>query len=69
MEFEITWRSDIFSDAPQASSAAEFGTVGINFRARKASSDAEWDAALAALNCAVPNSVNFANTAMKSTAS
>jgi hypothetical protein len=54
VDFEITWRSDIFSDAPQASSAAEFGTVGINFRARKASNDAEWDAALAALNCAVP---------------
>ena len=54
VDFEITWRSDVFSDAPQASSAAEFGTVGINFRARKAANNAEWDLALAALNCAVP---------------
>lgn len=34
-EFEITWRADVFGGAPQASSAAQFGTVGINFRARK----------------------------------
>ena len=66
VDFEITWRCDVFSDAPQASSAAEFGTVGINFRARKAANDAEWDAALAALNCALPNPANFASTAMKS---
>ena len=65
MDFEVTWRSDIFSDAPQASSAAEFGTVGINFRARKASNDAEWDAALAALNCAVPDLRNLAITGVK----
>lgn len=54
VDFEITWRADIYSGAPQASSAAEFGTMGINFRARKAANDAEWDAALAALSCAVP---------------
>ncbi len=52
VDFEITWRADIYSDAPQQSSAAEFGILGINFRARKATSDAEWDAALAALSCA-----------------
>ena len=52
VDFEITWRADIYSDAPQQSSAAEFGTLGINFRARKAANDAEWDAALAALSCA-----------------
>ena len=40
--FEITWRADVFSGAPQASSAATFGTVGINFRARKARTEAEW---------------------------
>jgi hypothetical protein len=34
--FEITWRKDVFSDAPQAGSAEKFGTLGINFRARKA---------------------------------
>ena len=51
--FEITWQADVFSGAPQASSAAAFGTVGVNFRARKAATEAEW-AALAALSCAVP---------------
>jgi len=54
VDFEITWRADVFSDAPQSSSAAAFGTKGINFRARKAADEAEWAAALAALNCGVP---------------
>ncbi|MEE9611066.1 MAG: hypothetical protein V3W19_07425 [Desulfatiglandales bacterium] len=31
--FESTWRADVFSGAPQHSSAADFGTKGINFRA------------------------------------
>jgi hypothetical protein len=35
VDFEITWRADVFSGAPQSSSAAAFGTLGINFRARK----------------------------------
>jgi hypothetical protein len=43
----------VYAGAPQASSAAQFGTLGINFRARKAATDEEWRAALAALNCAV----------------
>jgi hypothetical protein len=34
-DFEITWREDVFAGAPQDSSAAAFGTLGINFRARK----------------------------------
>ena len=51
--FEITWRADVFSGAPQSSSAAQFGTVGINFRARKARDDAEWARALEALSCTV----------------
>jgi hypothetical protein len=51
--FEITWRADVFGGAPQASSAAQFGTVGINFRARKASAPEEWNAAVADLTCAV----------------
>jgi hypothetical protein len=52
--FEITWRADIFSGAPQSSSAAGFGTLGINFRARKARTEQERHDALAALNCEVP---------------
>ena len=54
VDFAITWKADVFSGAPQASSADAFGTVGINFRARKAANDDEWAAALAALSCALP---------------
>jgi hypothetical protein len=54
VDFEITWRADVFSGAPQESSAADFGTMGINFRARKARNDEEWQAALAKLNCELP---------------
>ena len=53
--FEITWRKDVFSGAPQAGSADKFGTLGINFRARKARSEEELTAALAALSCEVPS--------------
>jgi hypothetical protein len=52
--FEITWRKDVFSDAPQAGSAEKFGTLGINFRARKAVNEEEWTEAMAALSCEVP---------------
>jgi len=54
VDFEITWQADVFSGAPQASSAAEFGTQGINFRARKAANEQEWHAALASLACEIP---------------
>ena len=54
VNFEITWRADVFSGAPQAGSAANFGTLGINFRARKARNEEEWAAALAAMSCEVP---------------
>ena len=54
MGFEITWRKDVFSDAPQAGSAENYGTLGINFRARKAANEEEWAAAMAALSCEVP---------------
>jgi TusA-related sulfurtransferase len=54
VDFEITWRKDVFSGAPQAGSAANFGTVGINFRARKPVDEGEWAATLAALNCEIP---------------
>jgi hypothetical protein len=33
--FEVTWQAPVFDGAPQASSAAYFGTQGINFRAVK----------------------------------
>jgi hypothetical protein len=33
--FAITWRAEVFAGAPQSSSAAKFGTVGINFKAVK----------------------------------
>jgi hypothetical protein len=52
VDFAITWRADVFSGAPQSSSAASFGTMGINFRARKAANEEEWASALAALSCA-----------------
>jgi len=54
VDFEITWRADVFSGAPQSSSAAAFGTLGINFRARKAADEAEWEAAIAILHCEIP---------------
>jgi TusA-related sulfurtransferase len=54
VDFQITWRKDVFSDAPQASNAASFGTVGINFRGRKPANEAEWLLALEALNCEMP---------------
>jgi len=54
VDFEITWRADVFSGAPQSSSAANFGTQGINFRARKPHDAQEWAVALAALSCETP---------------
>ena len=51
VDFEITWRGDVYSGAPQSSSAAKYGTLGVNFRARKASSDQEFADALAAFQC------------------
>jgi hypothetical protein len=55
--FEIATRVDVYADAPQASSAAQFGTLGINFRARKPLDDAEWREALAPLSCPVSPTV------------
>lgn len=54
VDFAITWRKDVFAGAPQESSAADFGAVGINFRARKAVDEAEWQAALTGLVCEIP---------------
>jgi hypothetical protein len=42
---------DVYGDAPQSSSAAKFGTLGVTFRSRKAKDDAEWQVALATLTC------------------
>ena len=53
VSFEITWRGDIYGGAAQSSSAAKYGTLGINFRARKAAHEEEWHAALAVLACEV----------------
>jgi hypothetical protein len=53
VDFEITWRAEVFADAPQASSAAKFGTVGINFRARKARDELDWAREIAKLTCEV----------------
>lgn len=47
IHFEIAWRADVFAGAPQSSSAASFGTLGINFRAHKPHSKQERAAALA----------------------
>jgi len=49
--FQILSRVDVYADAPQASSAAKFGTVGINFRATRARSTEEWSRELATLSC------------------
>lgn len=54
VDFEITWRKEVFSGAPQESSAANFGTVGIDFRARLPADETEWYEALEALNCEIP---------------
>ena len=51
MDFEIAWRGDVYAGAPQSSSAAQFGTLGINFRARKARDENEWANVVATLTC------------------
>ncbi|HEX5436114.1 MAG TPA: hypothetical protein VFW98_03070 [Gemmatimonadaceae bacterium] len=53
MDFAIVSRLDVFRDAPQASSAAAFGTLGITFRARRAAEADEWRRTLEALTCGV----------------
>jgi hypothetical protein len=54
VDFAITWRAEVYAGAPQSSSADEFGALGITFRARKATTEQEWQGALAALQCEVP---------------
>ena len=49
--FEIQSRTDVYAGAQQSSSAANFGTLGITFRARKAVNDEEWQDALQSFSC------------------
>ena len=51
MEFEIQSRTDVYAGAEQSSSAANFGTLGITFRARKPLNADEWEQVSAALSC------------------
>jgi len=52
VNFEVATRLDVYANAPQATSAAKFGTLGITFRAVRARNEDEWLQALAALTCA-----------------
>jgi hypothetical protein len=51
VDFAIESRTDVYAGAEQSSSAANFGTLGITFRARKAMSEEQWQLALDALSC------------------
>ena len=56
IHFEITWRADVYAGAPQESSAANYGTQGVNFRARNPHNEREREEALATMQgaaCAV----------------
>jgi len=44
---------DVYANAPQETSAAKFGTLGITFRAIRARDEEEWSRELAALSCIV----------------
>ena len=54
VDFEITSRKDVFTGAPQEGDAVNYGTLGINFKARKPRSTEEWHQALEANNCEIP---------------
>jgi hypothetical protein len=54
IDFEITWRAEVYADAPQESSAEDFGTLGVNFFARKPLNEQEREDHLARQMCAVP---------------
>lgn len=34
VDFEMPWVGEVYADAPQQSWAADYGTVGVNYRAR-----------------------------------
>jgi hypothetical protein len=48
---EIPWQGNIFAGASGEESASDFGTLGIDVRARRARDAAEIDAARRALQC------------------
>lgn len=50
---------DVYAGAPQASSAAKFGTMGINFRARRPDDDEEWYRELATLTCSAEATIEL----------
>lgn len=54
IDFEIAWSGDVFAGAPQASSAAAYGTLGINFFAREPLDQEERDAYLVSQQCELP---------------
>ncbi len=45
---------DVFTGAPHESSAADYGTLGLDFSARKPINDEEWAEAMAKLTSEVP---------------
>jgi hypothetical protein len=60
IDFEITWRAEVYADAPQESSAEDFGTLGINFFARKPLNEREREDYFARQMCEFPTSVEDA---------
>jgi hypothetical protein len=60
IDFEITWRADVFAGAPQSSSAADFGTLGITFFARNPLNEQEREDYFARQMCELPASMEEA---------
>ena len=60
IDFEITWRAEVYADAPQASSAEDFGTLGITFFARKPVKEQEREDYFARQMCELPASLEDA---------
>ncbi len=54
VDFQITWRAEVYAGAPQESNAEDYGTLGINFYARKPLTEQERDAYLSSQTCALP---------------
>ena len=60
IDFAITWRAEVYADAPQESSAEDFGTLGITFFARKPLNEQEREDYFARQMCDVPTSAENA---------
>jgi hypothetical protein len=54
IDFAITWRAEVYADAPQESSAEDFGTLGITFFAHKPLNEQEREDYFARQVCDVP---------------